>query len=357
MSAPHQIVIIGASFGGIPVAHGLLKDVLPEVSTSTKQSYKVTMISPSDRFWWKIGAPRVIVNPAKFPVERALLPIADGFKSYSHEQYEFIKAYVESIDPTTKTLRLSSGNSVQYDSLVISSGTSFLSPIWSIAHGTEPLTEALKDIHARLPEAKSILVAGAGAAGVETTGELAETYGGKKEITLLSGSTQLLHALQNKKVGPDAEAKLTRSGVTVIHDNLRVKSHTREGNQEVLILSDGTTKKVDVFIEATGDRPNSKFVPAAWLNEKKFVKTDNQTLRLDVAGVSNVYVFGSVGSYSNGSVMDTKFALKPILESIKLDLLGKGSFSSHPVLLCFATPFPFTSPLNNSFTHHHGTPC
>ena len=126
----------------------------------------------------------------------------------------------------------------------------------------------------------------------------------------------------------------------MVHDNIKVNSHTREGNQEVLTLSDGTTKKVDVYIEATGDRPNSKFVPAAWLNEKGFVKNDPQTLRLDVAGVQNVYAFGSVGSYSDGSVLDTKFALKPVLESIKLDLLGKGESHINPLRLALlSTPF------------------
>lgn len=324
MASPHQIVIIGASFGGLPVAHGLLKDVIPSVAATTKQSYKVILISPSKYFWWKIGAPRVIVNPKSLPVEKALLPIPDGFKKYSAEQFEFIQAFVESIDPTSKSLKLSNSSSLTYDSLVIASGTSFPSPLWSVAEGSEPLTEALKEYHARIPVAQSIVVAGGGAAGVETAGELGELYGGKKEITLLSGTSGLLWRLQNKKVGAEAEAKLKKMGVTVIHD-VRVTSQTREGDKEVLQLSDGTTKTVDVYIPAVGDKPNSKFVPESWLTEGKQVRTDPHTLRLDVPGVSGVYCIGSVGSYSDGSIMDSRFASKPVLESIKLDLLGKGT--------------------------------
>src|SRR5271163_4057750 len=97
MAAAHQIVIIGASFGGIPTAHGLLKDIIPKLGS--KEAYKVIMISPSDLFFWKIGAPRALVNPAKVPIDKVLVPIADGFTSYSKDQFEFIKAYATSIDP------------------------------------------------------------------------------------------------------------------------------------------------------------------------------------------------------------------------------------------------------------------
>jgi NADH dehydrogenase FAD-containing subunit len=321
MVAVHQIVIIGASFGGIPVAHGLLKDVLPTLSAGGKHAYKVTLISTSDHFYWKIGAPRLIVNPKSLPVEKALLPIADGFKSYSPEQYQFIKAAVESIQPETKTLELNNGSTVNYDSLVIASGTSFNSDVWSATNGEGQLAAALKDLQGRIPAAQSILVAGGGAAGTETAGELGEVFGGKKEITILSGSTGLLSRLHNKKVGADAEGRLKKMGVTVIH-RVKVNSWKHEGGKDVLQLSDGTTKTVDVYIEATGDRPNNQFVPQRWLSEKGYVKTDGQTLRLNEAGVTGVYCIGSVASYSDGSVLDTKFSLKAILESIKLDLQG-----------------------------------
>lgn len=323
--ASHSFVIIGASFGGIPVAHGLLKDVFPAITASTKQTYKVTLISPSPDFYWKIGAPRAIVNPTALPVGKVLLPIAAGFKSYSADQFEFVQAYATSINPTTKTVETSAAgpaSSIKYDSLVIASGTYFASPLWSTSTGSDAVAAALKDIHERLPTATSVVVAGGGAAGVETAGELAELYGGKKEITLFSGSTGLLTRLNNKNVGKDAEGRLTKKGLKIVHD-VRVTSESTVGGKTTLTLSNGTEMVVDVYLNATGDRPNSKFVPEAWLNAKGFVKTDPQTLRLDVPEVTNVYGFGSVASYSDGGVMDTKFALKPILESIKLDLTGK----------------------------------
>jgi len=320
----HTIVIIGASFGGLAVAHGLLKTVLPQLPNPEKQSYKVVQIAPNDDFFWKIAAPRVIANPKSIPLEKTLIPIASGFKAYSKDQYEFIRAYVTSIDPASKTVHTSTSNAVHYDSLVIASGTTFASHVWTVTDGSEPLKEAIDEIHQKLPGAESVLIAGGGAAGVETAGEFGEAFGKKKEITLLSGSTGLLSRLQNKKMGSDAQSRLEKMGVKVLNDNLRVTEHTTVNGKDVLKLSNGETKTVDIYIEATGDKPNSKFLPQEWLDDKQKVKTNAQTLHLDVPGVTGVYVFGSVGSYSDGSVLDIKFATPAILESIKLDLQGKG---------------------------------
>jgi apoptosis-inducing factor 2 len=336
--AAHQIVIIGASFGGIPTAHGLLKDILPPLQTSGKQKYKVILISPSAKFFWKIGAPRAIVNPNALPTEKVLVNIADGFKSYPTDQYEFVQAFVNSIDPVSQTLQTSLSTSIHYDSLVIASGTSFSSPLWHISRGAEPLAAALKDIHERLPNASSVLVVGGGPAGVETAGELGETYGGKKEITIISGGDRLLPRLKNASAGKDAENRLTKMGVKVINGGLKATSSTPKGDKTVVKLSDGKEMVVDVYIEATGDRPNNSFVPEAWLNAQGYVKTDPQTLRLDVPDVRHVYCIGTVASYSDGSILDTKFALKPLLESIRLDLIEQRETTSSSIKSLDPTP-------------------
>jgi apoptosis-inducing factor 2 len=334
----HQVVIIGASFGGIPAAHGLLKQIFPALSASQKQKYKVVLISPNDHFYWKIGAPRMIVKPEALPLEKLLLPIAEGFKQYPEDQYDFIHAYATSIDADAKTVLTSTNQKVHYDSLLIASGTTFATPAWTTSNGLDALRADLAELHEKIPAATSILVAGGGAVGTETAGELGDAFGGKKELTLLSGSTQMLPRLQNKSIGKDAEARLTKLGVKVIH-GVRVESYSKTiDNKTTLKLSDGTERVVDVYIEATGDRPNSKFVPEAWLNPSGFVKTDGRTLRLDVPDVQNVYCVGSVGSYSSGSVFDTKFAMKALLESIRLDLSGQRESSSSSIASLDPTP-------------------
>ncbi|RMZ81352.1 hypothetical protein DV738_g2169, partial [Chaetothyriales sp. CBS 135597] len=313
----HSIVIIGGSFAGLTAAANLLRDIIPALPTTT--TYKVTVINPSEDFYWKIGAPRTIANPDALPLSKTLLPIKPHFSKYTDEQFELIVAYAKAIDPASKTVSLSTGQSVAYDSLVIASGTGFATNLWSTTGGTDALKAELADIHAQLQTAETIVIAGGGAAGVETAGEL-----GERKITLYSGSTQLLNGLGNKRVGADAEARLKKFGVDVVNNNIQVTAHHREegSGKTVLTLSDGSSVTADVYIAATGDKPNTSFVPADWLTDRGQVKTDPQTLRLNVPGVTNVYVYGSVGSYSNGSIVDVIMAKKPFLETLRNDLSG-----------------------------------
>jgi len=68
-------------------------------------------------------------------------------------------------------------------------------------------------------------------------------------------------------------------------------------------------------------------VPPEWLDDQNRVRTDPHTLRLDVPGVTGVYAIGTVASYSDGSILDAKFALPALLESIKLDLKGESKMT------------------------------
>lgn len=74
---------------------------------------------------------------------------------------------------------------------------------------------------------------------------------------------------------------------------------------------------MDVYIDATGGRPNSSFLPAAWLNEHGYVITDPKTLRAPTKGV---YAIGDVASYSAGGVIDVIYAMRPLCSSVLIDL-------------------------------------
>ena len=320
MSSPHTVVVIGASYGGLPVAHDLLKTVLP----ASGKDYKLVLINPSEEFYWKVGAPRAITRPDMLPMEKALLNFLPTFATYG-DKFQFIKGKVTQVEPQSKSVLVDSGEKVKYDQLVIASGTYFDNDLWSTSRGTEALVSEVKDLHNKLPTAKSIIIAGGGPCGVETAGELGEAYGKTKEITILSGADRLLSRTQNANPSKQSQTMLEQQGVKVVH-NVQVNSTEKKGDQTVVTLSNGEVLTVDVYIGAVGDKPNSQFVPKEWLNEKNRIKNDRNTLRLDVPGVEGVYVVGSVGSYSDGSILDTKLGYKAAVESVKLDLDGHSKF-------------------------------
>jgi apoptosis-inducing factor 2 len=340
METNHDIVIIGASFGGLATAHRLLGNVFPTMK-HTKVGYKITIISPNTQFYWNCGAPRTLVNPERLPAEKVFLDIAPGFAQYG-EQYEHRQAYATSIDPQCQVVSYSKiahgpiDGTVRYDSLLLASGSYYNNPLWSLQYGEDVTKQALSKTHAQLRVAKTIVIAGGGPTGIETAGELGHLYGSTKSISLLCNSPRLLSRLSDSRLGADAAIMLRKLGVTV-ECGTKVNKVVQEGSQTSLMMSDGTQRNVDFYLDATGGRPNNSWIPKDWLIAEGKVRCHEATLRANIPGFSNVYVIGSIGSYSNGSVPSVLFAYKPLCESIRIDLAGESmtspAYSNDPLLI------------------------
>ncbi len=328
----HNIVIVGGSFGALAVAHTLLKDVLPKLSSS--KSCKVFMISPNSQFFWRPAAPRIIVNPAALSEDKAFFDIAESFEKYDKSHFEHIRGYATSVDPSSQTILYSPDSMtaslpIHYGSLVLASGTLFKDPLWSLQSGEEPTKRALKNTHDQVSAAHSIAIIGGGPLGCETAGELGYLHGRSKEINLFSGAKQLLHRLQDQRLGQDAEGRLSNLGVKVVH-KVRCEDTERTADGKTRVkLSDGTEEVVDVVIEATGETPSNKFIPKEWLTGDGLVRTVIATLRADVPNLDNVYAIGSISSALKGGILGIVFSYKALCESIQNDLTGQGRLPSY----------------------------
>jgi NADH dehydrogenase FAD-containing subunit len=173
-----SIIILGGSYGGISTAHRILKK---------NPGVKITLISPNDALFWNIAGPRGIV-PGGFADDKLFAPIAPGFKQYG-DRFEHIIGTAESLDVATKsvTVKSTSGEkSLSYDMVILATGTRTRDDIPYKGKGTTEATLAsLHDFQSRVKKATSIVVAGGGATGVETSGELGFEYGSNKQITLV----------------------------------------------------------------------------------------------------------------------------------------------------------------------------
>ena len=70
------VVILGAGWAGLPLAHKLLKYTLPKLEA--KDGLKVILVSPNSHFYWNIAAVRGVI-PGAIPDEQLFLPIEPGF--------------------------------------------------------------------------------------------------------------------------------------------------------------------------------------------------------------------------------------------------------------------------------------
>ncbi len=331
----HNIVILGGSYSGIGVAHGLLK-ALPGLKASTKKDYKITMISNSTHFWYSVGAPRAMLKPYPNNNMDSFIPITKGFTSYPSEEFELLHAEITGAETGSRKVSykvkdekenlVSDTKTMNYDTLVIATGSTGKSPLYALQGSHVPTLEAYEDVQARLPTAKSVWVIGGGAAGVETAGELGEMHGkntaSPKDIHILSGSERLLPTLR-PSIGQRAQEMLEGMGVNVEH-KLRLKDtkQNSEGKTEI-VLSDGSTRTIDLLLVATGRIPASSFLPSSILNNEGKVIVDEYQR---IPNAASAYAVGDVTSSSvnPGGIIHIQTAVPTTAGNIIAELGGKG---------------------------------
>lgn len=322
----HNIVVLGSNFAGVGIAHYLLRHVIPLLNSSgnTTEHYTVTIVSPSDHTYFTVGAPRAISSPDTVPMEKLFGSIIKAFAKYKSSEFTFVLGEAVGINEQDKTVSVKNAGAgdttnIPYDALVVATGTTSR-PIWKQRGDRTATIAALQDMHKRLPKAKSVVIAGGGATGVEVSAEIAYFYP-QAEVTILSGTTRLLSRVKNTAVSKAAEGKLTSLKVNVIH-NLRIVASTKteDDTKTILKFSDGSSRTVDIYLDASGGTPNSDFLPTSWLDiATNKVVTDEQTLRATKAP-AGVYAIGDVASYSRGTAMDATWSVPALAYSIWYDI-------------------------------------
>ncbi|KAF3938577.1 hypothetical protein ABW19_dt0210078 [Dactylella cylindrospora] len=315
------VVIVGAGYTGLPLAHKLLKYTVPKVP-----GLKIILISPNSHFYWNIAAVRGVIKGA-IPDEQLFYSIADAFAQYSSNNFEFVLGKAESLDTTNNVVHTVSsdgtGRDIPYDHLVIASGSAIRSGLPFKSLGTHQATiNALHSLQNEIHKANSIVVAGGGPTGVETVGELAAEYGSKKLITLVVGEKTVLHASKPiPSVIQTVEKDLQKLGVKVIH-NTKVETAERksEGGQVTISLSNGEQIFADCYMPLFGIQLNTSWVPPSLLDDSGNVKLET-TMRVE--GTENIWGIGDVGNRETKQLVATDAQIIHLAETLDFVLLGQ----------------------------------
>ena len=332
-SSPHNIVILGASYAGLGVGHGLLK-AIPSLQSQTKKTYKVTLIANATHFWWSVGAPRAALYPYPKSNDDSFMHISKGLAQYPSEQVEFIHAEITGLDSSKREVYYKVKNereeitdvtsNVHFDTLVIATGSTGPSPLYALQGSHVPTLNAYLDTQQRVPGAKSVVVVGGGSVGTETAGELGTLHGkdtsSPKDITLLSGGERLLPELR-PAIGARAQEMLEALGVKVEH-NIRMTDLQRlPDGKEQLTLSDGTKRTVDLAMVGTGRFPATSYLPKTLLDEKNKVIVDPY---MRIPSIDSAYAVGDLASNSPGGIITITTAAPATFANIIAELSGKG---------------------------------
>ena len=357
--AAHEIVVLGANFGGVDVTHYLLRHTIPALEKrDSTRFYHVTLVAPNSHCFFKIASPRTLVQPTLIPRDQIFRSITKAFARYPSQKFEFVQATATSLNPEQRTITIEPSDAdaveyqISYNSLIISTGITSNSPLWTI-HGDHMVTfDALESTHKAISTAKTILIGGGGPVGVETAGEIASTYP-KTKLTLASSSKRLLeHGTQS--MGTRATTSLETLGVEVLN-NVQIKSVSSPIDEEKTIvkLSDGSERTVDLYIDATGGQHvNSKYLPATWLDKDKRVLTNDAYFRVKGNGddAKGVYVIGDVVAGSPRTAVALDAMVPTACSALAVDVAAtlspkeamvdnsKGSFLAYFLGLLFGHP-------------------
>lgn len=235
-----------------------------------------------------MAAVRAIV-PGQITDETLFQPLTTIFDRYPKDSIEIIVGAAGKVDTDAKSVLVSlpgTSRTISYDQLVIATGARSTTPDvpWKILDSYDETVTNLDTTRERVKAAQHIVVAGAGATGVEVAGELGFEFGKTKEVTLLSSGPSLL---DGDSVGPAAKAELLKLNVKVQLDARVVGSKELPDGKTELSLGNGKSITTDLYLPTMGMRPNSEMMEGKFLNEKGYIVVDEfyQVKGLDGQGV------------------------------------------------------------------------
>ncbi|KAH9904866.1 FAD/NAD(P)-binding domain-containing protein [Xylariomycetidae sp. FL2044] len=335
-----NLVVLGGSYGGVSIAHNLLKHAIP--SLPNKDLYEVVLISTASEAMCRPAAPRALISDDMFDQNRLFVSIPEQFKQYK-SNFRFVQGTATELDHTARVvsfdLKAGGSEKLPFHALVIATGATTSSPLHGLNSDETALRASWAEFRKGLAAAKSIVIAGGGPTGVETAGELGEHLNGRAgyfqsrlekprvPITLVTAGAELLPFLR-PAIGRKAEAMLGRVGVAVLKDT-RVTSVVPEdagtglgsvAAKTTVMLSSGESLEADLYIPGCGTTPNTRFCHKDLLAPDGRVETNAGTLRVDGAG-PRIYAIGDAANFARPAIHLTLSAVPVLAANIKRDLL------------------------------------
>jgi apoptosis-inducing factor 2 len=266
------VVIVGGNFAGLAALGELL-------SNRNKSNLQIILIDQRAYSEYTPGILRLFCEPELFHQVAQPLPTSQQYKNF-----QFIQGRVTSLvdsdstkgnqkiltyTPTGETGSSNSPQTLKYDHVIVATGATYTAPI---SPTPQELTlpdrfHAWQAAHDDLQKAKTIIVLGGGAVGVELAAEIVDYFPNKK-VTLLDAQPSLV-PLFPKTVSDYAQRWLEQRGVT-----LKLGQPLQSWTDKTCTLQDGTMLKADMVYVCFGNKPNSEVAQQQQLcslTDRKFI--------------------------------------------------------------------------------------
>ncbi|KAF5364780.1 hypothetical protein D9758_009319 [Tetrapyrgos nigripes] len=289
------IVIVGGGIAGSLVARSLSKSLSP-------QSHNIILINPRP---YAISLPaslRLVVsdqNDLASPQTGVLLPYDKlFFNNNGRLIHASVTSVVQESGQKQGRLELSNGEEIEYDVLVLATGSKWGGAIDFPEGDEKVLMEYIKERREEFKKAKEVLIVGGGSVGVELAGEIKDVWP-DKPVTILHRDTKLINSTYPDKYRNRLAGQIKSRGVDLIlNDSLDVDSENKistVGEVQTYTTKGGKDVKADLVIRAYGSKPNTSFLSSSSLSP---LLTPSGTIKvqptLQLAGFPHIFALGDI---------------------------------------------------------------
>lgn len=265
-----NVVIIGSGMAGIGLAELLAKD----------SKFSVTVVSGETSGYYS----RPLLSHAFASEEVFGRTVLSDVPSLQQKFRFFAGKTVEQILPEAKQVLFAGGEKIDYDLLVLATGSeAFVPPPWWSYQQNFLTLNRYDDAVAirilRASGARRLAVVGGGLIGCEIASDLAKAG---DEVVLVHAVDRLMERIFSPEDSARLAEHLQQQKIKVML-NTMVTTFTRENGRTRLSHADGDIE-VDAAIVAVGFRPRTALAAAAGLNVNRGIVTDDQ-FRTSVAGI------------------------------------------------------------------------
>lgn len=258
-----DVLVIGGSAAGLVAAM---------TAKSNNPEKKVILVRKEEKVMIPCGIPYIFSTVGTS--DKNILP--DG--GLVQLGVEIIVGEVDNVIVENKTAQLKNGETIEYDKLILGTGSMPVVPGWlpgaKLEHVyTIPKNKVyLDELSERLKTLGKIVIVGAGFIGIETADELRQRG---HDVTVLEIMPRILGLAFDEEFAKSAEEKLLERGVA-IKTGVGIKEILGETKVTGVKLENGETLDADAVILALGYTPNTDLARKMGLalNEMGFVITD-----------------------------------------------------------------------------------
>ena len=259
-----RLLVIGGGVAGLAAA---------EAFEQTVDQAEVTIVSEEP------GLPYYRLNLTRYlagEVKAEALPVHPEEWYREHPITLLDNCSVRKIDPEKGQVELTNGKTVEYDRLLLCTGSHpYLPPLPGIQlPGVKPLrtVEDARFILERALQGVPCVIVGGGVLGIEVAGALALQGA---DVTLLESHEWLMPRQLNRAAAARLRQRIEAIGVD-LRQNARTRELTGDGQGvRQVVLQSGEHLPAELVVVATGVRPNTALARKAGLEVETGIVVDN----------------------------------------------------------------------------------